>query len=240
MNTLRVYCDFDGTVARKDVGRELFSHCTGGRSEEIGRQYLEDVITARECLLAEAELVRDFSPEQVAAFVDQFGIDEHFVAFKEFCALHDIPLVILSDGLDFYVERILEKNGIGDCPHYANHLEFKTIDGTTRLDVTFPYTDSECRFCGNCKRNHMLTLSSDDDCVVYVGDGISDRCAIHYADVIFAKKDLIRYCQRENISYYEYSSFRDVQRRFEQLLAKKRVRKRREAAMARRDVFMQG
>lgn len=177
---------------------------------------------------------------QIAAFVDQFTVDEYFPRFKDFCSNHGIPLVILSDGLDFYVERILNRNGLGDCKFFANNLGFINSDGVTKLQITFPYTDSECQFCGNCKRNHMLTLSGDDDIIVYVGDGISDRCPVGYADIVFAKKDLIQYCQRQNITYFEYANFQDVQQRLEMLLAKKRLRKRREAEMARRDVFMQG
>jgi len=191
-------------------------------------------------LLSEASLIEGVTPARLEEFISRFEIDEHFVAFRNFCAFREIPLVVLSDGLDFYVERILVRNGLGDCTFFANHLDFKTIDGTTKFEVSFPYTDSECLLCGNCKRNHMMTLSADDDVIVYIGDGISDRCPIRYADIVFAKKELIKYCQQENISYVEYSNFCDVQTRLESLLAKKRIRKRREAEMARRDVLMQG
>lgn len=235
-----MYCDFDGTVATKDVGRELFHHFAGPRTTEIAEQYLDGAITARECLLSEAALVSGVGPTELVEFVDQFAIDEYFIPFRKYCLQHGIPVTILSDGLDFYVERILSRNGLADCTLYANHLEFSVVDGVTKFDVSFPHTDSECRFCGNCKRNHMLTLSSDDEIIVYVGDGISDRCAAGYADIVFAKKDLIKFCQRENISYFEYKDFRDVQHRMELLLPRKRIKKRREAEMARRDAFMQG
>ena len=86
----------------------------------------------------------------------------------------------------------------------------------------------------------MLTMSGEDDIIVYVGDGISDRCPVRYADIVFAKHSLVSYCQRQNISYYRYRTFGDVQARLEALLAQKRVRQRREAAIARRDVFMRG
>ena len=240
MSKLTVFCDFDGTVAKKDVGRELFSHFLGSQAEEIAGRYRDDLITARECLLSQAELMKDATTEEIVTFVDQFEIDVHFVAFREFCDQRGIPLAILSDGLDFYVERILARNGVGDCSYLANHLEFTVTGNKVRLEVTFPYTDSECQFCGNCKRDHMLTRSSDVDVIVYIGDGISDRCPVRYADIVFAKRDLIKYCQQENISYFEFSTFRDVQQRLEQLLSKKRIKKRREAEMARRDVFMQG
>ena len=237
---VRVFCDFDGTVALKDVGRELFTHFVGERAREIASMYIEGKVTARECLTGEAQAVGGLSEGECAEFVDQFGIDEHFRDFVEFCASRKIPLMILSDGLDFYVGRILHNAGLGGCEWFANHVEFKPAGSSPSMEVTFPFTDSECTYCGNCKRNHMITNSGDDDIIVYVGDGISDRCPVRFADVVFAKKELIRYCQEENISYFEFSDFGDVQRRLEDILGKKRIRKRREAEMARRDVFMQG
>ncbi len=86
----------------------------------------------------------------------------------------------------------------------------------------------------------MITSSGDDDIIVYAGDGLSDRCAVRYADVVFAKKSLVKYCQEQNISYFEFSTFREIQERLESLVGRKRLKKRREAEMARRDAFMQG
>ena len=240
MSSLKVYCDFDGTVATKDVGRQLFQHFAGPRTQEIAQHYVDGTITARECLLSEAALVSGVGATELSAFVDQFTVDEHFSPFRDFCSQRNIPVTILSDGLDFYVDRILRRYGLADCRFFANHLEFVEVDGVSKFEVTFPYTDSECILCGNCKRNHMLTLSSDNDIIVYVGDGISDKCPAGYADIVFAKKDLIQYCQQENITYSEYKDFRDVQQGLEHMMSKKRIKKRREAEMARRDVFMQG
>ncbi len=237
---VRVFCDFDGTVAAVDVGNALFRHFAGGIAQEIAGKYIDGTISARECLLAEANAAGIVTPGAVEQFIETFELDTHFREFKEFCATNNVALTILSDGLDFYIGRILRRHGIEDCTFFANHLDWVGGDGGTRMSVSFPHTDSECLFCGNCKRNHMLTLSGDDDIIVYVGDGISDRCPVRYADVVFAKKSLIKYCQEANISYYEFTTFQDVQRRLGGILGKKRIRKRREAEMARRDVFMQG
>lgn len=237
---IRVFCDFDGTLATEDIGREIFLKFAGADAAVLGAQYVNGEITARECLVREAAAVVGAQPDQLHAFIDQFGADPTFGEFRAFCDRHEIPIVVLSDGLDMYVERILRRGGFGDVAFFANHLSFVSEGSTTKLHVSFPYTDSECEFCGNCKRNHMLTGSGDDDIIVYIGDGISDQCPVGYADVVFAKKSLIRYCQKENISYHEFSDFTDIQRRLESMLQKKRMHPRREAAMARRDVFMQG
>jgi 2,3-diketo-5-methylthio-1-phosphopentane phosphatase len=237
---VRVFCDFDGTAAAEDVGNRLFHTFAGDRASEIVAEYLEGRATARECLRDECAAVGNISEHDLASFVDGFGLDPFFKEFVQFCRSHEIPLTILSDGLDFYVERILKANGLEGIPFFANHLELVQVEGATRMVPSFPYTDSECVRCGNCKRNHILTLSADDDIVVYVGDGISDRCPVRYADIVFAKKGLIKYCQEQNITYHEYRHFGDVQQRLDPILQKKRIKPRREARMARREVLLQG
>ena len=144
--------------------------------------------------------------------------------------------MILSDGLDAYIKRVLSNAGLNLVPFFANHTEFVG----QKLTVSFPYTDAECNLCGNCKRNHMLNTSADEDIIVYVGDGYSDRCPVRYADLVFAKRQLIKYCQEQNITYFEFNNFNDVQVRMEEIVQRKRIRHRQEAAMARREVFVQG
>jgi 2-hydroxy-3-keto-5-methylthiopentenyl-1-phosphate phosphatase len=237
---LRVFCDFDGTLSPIDVGNQLFRTFAGEKAVEIVKGYLDGSVTARECLQRECAAVPDLDPERFRAFVDAVRLDPTASGFFAFCAEHEIPVTILSDGLDLYVEQILHNNGFGELPFFANHGTLVPEGGRTRLDVAFPWTDAECTLCGNCKRNHMLTLSGDDDVVIYIGDGMSDRCPVQFADVVFAKGSLIGFCQERNITYQEFRNFDDVRARLELLLGKKRIRKRREASMARRDVYLQG
>jgi 2-hydroxy-3-keto-5-methylthiopentenyl-1-phosphate phosphatase len=237
---MRVFSDFDGTIALEDVGSQLFRTFAGSRANEIVQHLLSGAITARECLVRECEAVESATLGELEQFLDRFSLDPAFGSFVNFCRHRSIPVVVLSDGLDFYVERLLRKNGLGDLPFFSNHLELMEQGTSTKLVPSFPYTDAECLVCGNCKRNHLLTLSGDDDIIVYVGDGISDRCPVRYADIVFAKGRLIRYCQEQNITYFEFRTFDDVRTRLEAILQRKRIRKRREAEMARRDVFAQG
>jgi 2,3-diketo-5-methylthio-1-phosphopentane phosphatase len=237
---VRVFCDFDGTTASHDVGEQLFRTFAGAKAVEIVQGYLDGTVTAQQCLRRECAAVESVTPEELEQFTTQFALDPHFREFVLFCESREIPLVVLSDGLDFYVGRMLRRNGLERLPFFANHIEFSREGSSTKLVPSFPYADSECDQCANCKRNHLLTLSGDDDIIVYVGDGISDRCPIRYADIVFAKKSLISYCQQQNISYHEFRHFGDVRSRLEQLLQRKRIKKRREAEMARREVFSQG
>jgi 2-hydroxy-3-keto-5-methylthiopentenyl-1-phosphate phosphatase len=237
---VRVFSDFDGTIAVEDVGSHLFRAFAGSKANEIVHYYLDGTISARDCLTQECEAVGSASRAELEQFVDKFSLDPTFQSFVDLCKQRDIPVIVLSDGLDFYVDRLLKKNGFGYLPFFSNHLELIQQGSSTKLAPSFPHTDAECILCGNCKRNHLLTLSGDDDIIVYIGDGISDRCPVRFADIVFAKGRLIRYCQEQNVTYHEFKDFEDVTRRFELILQRKRIKKRREAEMARREVFAQG
>jgi 2-hydroxy-3-keto-5-methylthiopentenyl-1-phosphate phosphatase len=237
---MRIFSDFDGTIAVQDVGSRLFRTFAGARATAIVQEYLDGTITARACLTRECDAVADVRREDVEKLVDECTLDPTFDAFVGFCRQKELPLLVLSDGLDFYVGRLLGKYGYGHVPFFSNHLEFVPSGTMTKLVPSFPHTDSECLLCGNCKRNHLLTNSADEDIIVYIGDGISDRCPVRYADIVFAKGSLIRYCQEQNVTYHEFRNFDDVRQRLDTILRQKRIKKRREAEMARRDVFAQG
>jgi 2-hydroxy-3-keto-5-methylthiopentenyl-1-phosphate phosphatase len=233
---IRVFCDFDGTVCLQDVGAQFFREFTGEKAEASVRHLLSGEITMQMWLTELCEAIPSINQNEFMSFVDQFSVDPHFIGFSSFCKERDIPLTVLSDGLDVYVERVLSNTGLTQIPFFANHAEFVG----ERLRVSFPYTDAECSLCGNCKRNHMLNASADEDIIVYIGDGYSDRCPVRYADFVFAKRQLIKHCQQQNISFYEFHHFGDVQVKMEEILQRKRIRCRQEAAMARREVFIQG
>jgi len=233
---IRIFCDFDGTVSIQDIGEQFFRDFTGEQAVEIVQQLLSGKIHAQEWLRQECDALPPLSRQTFEKYMDQFVVDPHFADFVRFCKDQECSFTILSDGLDMYIERVLLNVGLMQVPFFANHAEFVG----ERLKVSFPYTDAECNCCGNCKRNHMLNTSADDDIIVYVGDGYSDRCPVRYADVVFAKRQLIKYCQKQNITYFEFNNFGDVQVKLEEILQRKRIRHRQEAAMARREVFSQG
>jgi len=237
---VRVFCDFAGTVSSQDVGEQFFLRFAGEKAKQNIPRLLNGEITMQEWLTELCEAIPSIRQKEFRDFVDLFEIDPHFTEFVRFCEGQKIPLMILSDGLDVYVERVLLNAGLNNVPFFANHAEFVSLNGRENLAVSFPYTDAECSLCGNCKRNHMLNASADEDIIVYIGDGFSDRCPVRYADFVFAKRQLIKHCQGQNITYFEFDHFDDVQAKMEVIIQRKRIRHRQEAAMARRDVFIQG
>jgi len=237
---IRVYCDFDGTVCQQDIGEQFFRDYVGARAQDAVDELVRGTITAQEWLKRECDMLPSITKAGFESYIGKFSLDPFFASFVEFARQREIAVTILSDGLDLYIEYLLRRAGISHIPFFANHVQFVESMGKSSLEVSFPFTDAECASCCNCKRNHMLTQSDDEDTIVYAGDGFSDRCPVRFADVVFAKRQLIPYCQKQNITYRSFHDFRDIQSHIEEILKRKRIRHRQEAAMARRDVFMQG
>jgi len=237
---LKVFVDFDNTVTVGDLGDALFLHFGGEACAQYDAQYKDGLLTAKECLTKKCEACGFVDRSRLDDFLRSQRVDSTFSDFVRFCEGRRVTLAIVSDGLDYYIDTVLRQQGWEHVPSFSNAVRFAGTGDGVRMVPTFPHDDEVCTRCACCKRNIMLSHSGDEDILVYVGDGYSDRCPAGYADIVFAKGELQPYCQEENISYYEFRSFRDVQTRLETILGYARLRKRREAEKKRRALFMAG
>ena len=207
-NNVILFVDFDGTVTNHDVGDGIFSKFLRndfqeqGFHEKIIADWKAGIISSEQCLSEECANVI-ITEEELHNELEKYTLTPGFVAATEYCIENDIPITILSDGLDYYIEYILSKYGINNIPFISNHMYFKNGN----MVVEFPFIDMGCGRCGNSKRWHMDMLRKDGDCVVYVGDGYSDRYAIKSADVVFAKHDLAEYCREKNHEFIPFQDF---------------------------------
>ena len=123
--------------------------------------------------------------------------------------------MILSDGLDYYIDALLMREGVGFVPFRANHL---VHDGNRVSGIDFPYFDTmDCTMCGNCKLHHLENKRHGGYYTIYVGNGYSDRCPAGRAELVLAKGELLDHCRREGISCVPFENFRDVERELTEL-----------------------
>ncbi|MCX8056999.1 MAG: MtnX-like HAD-IB family phosphatase [Ignavibacteria bacterium] len=232
---IKIFCDFDGTIAVEDIGN-LFYREFGEPQicDEYVLKWREGKISSKECLSGECKTIRNLTLEKAFECIDKQKIDETFIDFVKFCEQKNLELIVLSDGLDLYIKRIFERYKI-NVKYYSNSIRIYD-DGTA--EMIYPYSDNICLKCANCKRNHIINNSSDDDITIYIGDGYSDRCPIEYVDYIFAKKDLLKHCEANRISYFPFDNFKTVQTLIEKLISKKRIKKRNTAILKRRELYL--
>jgi 2-hydroxy-3-keto-5-methylthiopentenyl-1-phosphate phosphatase len=209
MRKIAILCDFDGTVAQDDVGNLLFNTFgKNGESHEVVERWKRGEISSRECLEREADLA-EVTRSELDRFILQRRLDPYFKDFHDFAKKRGIEVVVVSDGLDYYVETMLVRNGLGEIEFFANRL--KIVDN--RLSVDFPYYDLlECTDCGCCKAHHLYRYRDEGYFIIYVGNGLSDRCPCESADMVFAKGELLDFCRERGIDHVEFCNFRDVER----------------------------
>jgi len=232
----KIFLDFDGTITKNDVGEEIFRKFFDEKivSKIVG-DLLADRISSRECWesLCESALIND--KKKFDNFILSQEIEPTLNRFVEYCEANSFEIFILSDGFDYYIDKILKRENLSRLKVFSNKL---LLNDDGKLIPYFPYYNADCRSSANCKRNHIIENSGEDDYTVFIGDGNSDIEAIQYVDFIFAKDELLKYCEIQRITYFPFKNFDDVITRLSELTSKKRLKKRHQAELKRREAFM--
>jgi len=232
---IKVFVDFDGTITKKDVGEELFIEFGDSEfAKKLIADWNNDLVEPKSGWNSLCNNVKHADENSFKEFLKSIEIEDTFKSFVYYCKENGFELRIISDGFDFYIKEILTKEGL-DIEFSSNKLFFEG----NKLVPSFPNSADDCKCSANCKRNYVLTNSSDEDFSVYIGDGVSDRCPIQYCDFIFAKDTLLKFCEVNRISYFPYKDFNDVIKRLDVLKEKKRLKKRHQALLKRKDVYLQ-
>lgn len=209
----QVFTDFDGTVALNDVGDKFFERFIGSEWIKANDDYRIGKITSKEYLIQQSKLAR-VNEQQMTAFSDEQKIDPHFQDLVDHCRRKKYPITVLSDGLDFYIRRILDNHGFRDLKVRSNHVRFLADD---RIEAQFPYFEYGCQACANCKGYHIRKIPLNGTRTIQIGDGLSDRCGAIEADFIFAKDDLLDFCKKHDLNFYEYADFKDILEKLKEL-----------------------
>ena len=163
-----IYCDFDGTITKKDAVNtffEKFASPDWTKSEEL---WVQGKISSRENAIIQVGMVRELSDKELNDFINSIEIDEYFSDFCKILNEKNIELVILSDGFDLFIEKTLERLNLSNIKFYANHLIHKN---NNKFSIEFPYFEDDCqKGAGMCK---CLKIKDDEiECVSVSVDAV--------------------------------------------------------------------
>ncbi len=122
---------------------------------------------------------------------------------------------MVSDGFGFFIEPALAALGVPWIPVVTAETRF----GAGAPSMAFPNGNAHCFVCGTCKRDRVLAHQAAGRRVVFIGDGESDRFAAGYADVVFAKHSLERFCLERGWPFERWTAFIEIHRWLERQLA---------------------
>ena len=119
-----VQCDFDGTITEEDVSFMMLDAFANGDWRQIFKKYQEGQISVGRFNSDAFAMVTAGRQDLLEAVTDKVKIRPGFDKFVTCCRRKGYRLVIVSNGLDFYIEEILRNIGMGDIEFSAAQTHF--------------------------------------------------------------------------------------------------------------------
>jgi 2,3-diketo-5-methylthio-1-phosphopentane phosphatase len=186
-----VYFDFDNTITEFDVLDDIIQRFSVNDDwKRIELAWEAGQIGSRECLERQLAQVR-ISKAALRDYLATIKVDPAFRSIIDWLRDREVERVmILSDSFSAIIAGILENNGIAGLTICANEMQ---LDGD-RPVLSFPYYNSICSRCANCKTSHLFRRGRPEGTQkVYVGDGLSDACPASFCEILFAKDKLLKH-----------------------------------------------
>jgi 2-hydroxy-3-keto-5-methylthiopentenyl-1-phosphate phosphatase len=202
-----VLSDFDGTIVNVDtaeIALDLFADPDWRRIDEALEK---GEVSFEESLRREFAMIK-VSQERILSELDRIVVlRPHFQQLVDCCRSKEIPLTIVSGGLDFCIQHFLNRD---DWLKYIQILAPKSQRTGNGYSVTFPklFIGSSVNFKDDLVRHEKMNGKR----VLYVGNGFGDYVAARESDLAFAIKGsrLAELCRIGNVRHDEIDDFQQV------------------------------
>ena len=203
-----VLTDFDDTAAAQNVA-ELLLHEFGDPSWTTVRERFRAGELSLKEYQEETFLQMQADKDAMQNYVrTHANFRPHFAELSVFCQEHGIPMCIISQGLDFYIQALLDGCGQSDIPVYAVTTEFDRDGRVARYRYDFAYP--EAPHLGNSKALIVRRFQEQGHHVFFMGDGRSDFEAGEVADTVFAHRQMAAMCNEAGIEFSTFTDFGPV------------------------------
>ncbi|KAL2067804.1 hypothetical protein VTL71DRAFT_15900 [Oculimacula yallundae] len=215
------FTDFDGTITRQDSNDFLVEEYGIGPTQRalvfteilFGRRSFRDGF---EELLDTVSLPWD---DCIAALLKDITLDEGFKEFYVWARENNVPVVVLSGGMEPIIRALLAHllggDEVKDLPILSNDVmarEGKTLKDEGGWKIVYRDDSSFGHDKSLAIRPYSALPESERPVLFYAGDGVSDLSAAKETDLLFAKegKDLVTYCKNENVPHTTFQNFSEI------------------------------
>lgn len=202
-----VQCDFDGTITERDVSYLILDAFAEGNWRPLLQDYEEGKIPVGEFNTKAFAMVKA-DEATLLKFIDgKIMIRPGLQEMVDCCDRKGLRLVVVSNGLLFYVKAMLEKAGLEKLEMYAAHTRFQPAG----MEVCYIGPDGKQMHAG-LKEAYSRHFLRQDYRLIYVGNGASDVMPAQYADKIFARDTLLASCKEKQIECQPFNNLSEVTR----------------------------
>jgi 2-hydroxy-3-keto-5-methylthiopentenyl-1-phosphate phosphatase len=203
-NTPRILCDFDGTITRACLCDFLYGEFASC-GLKFSEQWAEGRIGTKEEIQSSFQFIQA-SREEMESALATIEVVPGFKEFYDYCREQELPLTIVSDGLEWAIRYVLSRVGVTDIDVMSNRIFFEPQG----FRFEFPYYNPFATQTGVCKRDIVDTFKKEGERIVMIGDGRTDFDASRLADFVFARDALWEYCREHKIPSRPFDNFFDI------------------------------
>lgn len=201
-----VQCDFDGTILMDNLGDKLLRVYANEAWQRISAEYRAERIPLESYNRQAFSHVKESRATLQRFTSENAEMRPHFPELVRYCREHGLEFVIVSNGLDFYIEASLGKFGLRGLRYFSGKADF-TPSG---IQVRYPSPDGTEALQIGFKAAYVDFFRQKGYKVIYIGDGLSDRIPAGKASYAFARGSLLDHCQRDGVPHSPFNDFRDV------------------------------
>jgi len=202
---MHIFVDYDGTLTDEDTLDVLTRQAAGEEAwNEIDECLERGEIQLRDALQQQLVHVRSSIHEADTLLQTLVVFDPSFAGFVEECHRRNVPVTILSSGVEELILLALARNGIRDVPVIANTVEAHQDGWILHCRDNVPN--------GTDKAGIVSAARTAGFTTVFIGDGYSDYDAALAADIRFAKRGrpLERFLCKHSVEFATFTSFAEI------------------------------
>lgn len=200
-----VQCDFDGTITEEDVSFLMLDAFADGDWRQLLREYQEGRISVGRFNMDAFAMVRADREGLLKVARSTMKLRSGFHELVACCRRRDFRFVVVSNGLDFYIEEILADIGLTDIEIFAAQTHFDR--GGLKVQYIGP---DGGQLDDKFKGAYVNMFLGEGYRVVYVGNGTSDIAPAKQCHHIFATGALLAHCKQTNLDCTSFTDFSEV------------------------------
>ena len=198
-------CDFDGTITEEDVSFRLLDAYADGDWRQLFREYQEGKISVERFNRDAFVMVKADRESLLKVVRDNMKIRPGFHELVAFCRSKGFRFVIVSNGLDFYIEETLRGIGMADIEVFSAQTHFHP-EG---LKVQYIGPDGG-QLEDGFKGAYVNSFLEEGYRIIYAGNGTSDISPARQCHYVFATGTLLDYCKQINLGCTAFNDFNQV------------------------------
>jgi 2-hydroxy-3-keto-5-methylthiopentenyl-1-phosphate phosphatase len=200
-----IQCDFDNTITDIDISFLLLDVFGDSSWRELFRQYQQGKLTLAKFNGDAFGMVKASRQVMLDYIKDKFSVRPGFSDMVRLCQQKGHRFVVVSNGLDFYIEEILKNVGLSGIEFHAAKTEFHP----QRLKVQYIGPDGKV-LEREFKNSYVNMFLNEGYRIIYAGDGSSDFIPAKRCYRVFARENLLSRCRQDGVDCIPFTDFTDI------------------------------